>query len=486
MDELGILSLFPVFVTLCVSLKLRNVLLGLFSGVITGTLILHSYSFITFLPLLIKEYIVPEIADTYNASVLVLLVFIGGFVRLIKYSGGGMAFAASTVKYISNKASAQISAWFGGIVIFFSDLGTPLIVGPVFQSLFDRFAISRQKLAFIIDSTSSPIAILIPFIGWGVFSMSIIKSSFETNNISINEWNAFTSAIVFQLYTWLAISVVPVLSLLGFDFGKMAEAEEAAVSRNEASTKVHKNAMAIFVWLPLIVLALTLFFGLNFYGFPFKQVAGSDFRAALASAYLLAAITLCGLMFYFTNKKITNVFSEYVKGMSGMLPIMATLVLAWALGTVSDELGTGVYVGELAKDFLNPVFLPLLTFIVAAILSFAIGSSWGTIIIMMPLAIPSAISTGNEFPLIIGAVLSGALFGDHSSPISETTILSSTGAGIDPLSHFSTQLPYALSNGVIAAVGFLIAGIFYSSWVVFYLILFQVSALILLKYFKYS
>ena len=169
-----------------------------------------------------------------------------------------------------------------------------------------------------------------------------------------------------------------------------------------------------------------------------------------------------------------------------MLPIMATLVLAWALGTVSDELGTGVYVGELAKDFLNPVFLPLLTFIVAAILSFAIGSSWGTIIIMMPLAIPSAISTGNEFPLIIGAVLSGALFGDHSSPISETTILSSTGAGIDPLSHFSTQLPYALSNGVIAAVGFLIAGIFYSSWVVFYLILFQVSALILLKYFKYS
>ena len=142
--------------------------------------------------------------------------------------------------------------------------------------------------------------------------------------------------------------------------------------------------------------------------------------------------------------------------------------------------------GELAKDFLNPFLLPFLTFIVAAILSFAIGSSWGTIIIMMPLAIPSAISTGNEFSLIIGAVLSGALFGDHSSPISETTILSSTGAGIDPLSHFSTQLPYALSNGAIAAVGFLIAGIFYSSLLVFYLILFQVSALMLLKYFKYS
>ena len=166
---------------------MKNVLLGLFAGVISGVFILHSSSLLLFFPLIIKGYLVPEIADTYNASILLLLAFIGGFVRLIQYSGGGVAFASQTIKYIYNRVSAQISAWFAGILIFFSDLGTPLIVGPVFQSLFDKYRISRQKLAFIIDSTSSPVAILVPFNRWGGFSMSVIKGSFEAHNVFIYE-----------------------------------------------------------------------------------------------------------------------------------------------------------------------------------------------------------------------------------------------------------------------------------------------------------
>ena len=466
---------------------MRNVLLGLFSGVILGVFLVQSTSLLLFFPIVISDYLVPEIADSYNASILVLLAFIGGFVRLVKYSGGGMAFAKITIKYIINKSSAQISAWFGGILIFFSDLGTPLIVGPVFQSLFDRYRISRQKLAFIIDSTSSPVAILIPFIGWGVFTMSIIKDSFEANGIKLSEWGAFVSAIPFQFYAWLAIIIVPVLSLLDFDFGKMKEAEILAQRKSqEKSSAVSNDALAIFVWLPLLVLGSILFLSLNHYGFPLKQVAGSDFRAALSSAYLLASVTLVILILYNTARKLSNLFSEYVLGMSGMLPIAATLILAWALGTVSEQLGTGQYVGDLAKEGLNPTLLPLLVFVVAAVLSFSIGSSWGTIIIMMPLAIPSAMTTGNEFSIIIGAVLSGALFGDHSSPISETTILSSTGAGIDPLAHFSTQLPYALINGIIASLGFLLAGIMSATWIVFCIILLQIMILALLKYLNYS
>lgn len=466
---------------------MRNVLLGLFSGVILGVFLVQSTSLLLFFPIVISDYLVPEIADSYNASILILLAFIGGFVRLVKYSGGGMAFAKITIKYIINKSSAQISAWFGGILIFFSDLGTPLIVGPVFQSLFDRYRISRQKLAFIIDSTSSPVAILIPFIGWGVFTMSIIKDSFEANGIKLTEWGAFVSAIPFQFYAWLAIIIVPVLSLLDFDFGKMKEAEILAQRKSQETSSANSDdALAIFVWLPLLVLGSILFLSLNHYGFPLKQVAGSDFRAALSSAYLLASVTLVVLILYNTARKLSNLFSEYVLGMSGMLPIAATLILAWALGTVSEQLGTGQYVGDLAKEVLNPALLPLLVFVVAAVLSFSIGSSWGTIIIMMPLAIPSAMTTGNEFSIIIGAVLSGALFGDHSSPISETTILSSTGAGIDPLAHFSTQLPYALINGIIASLGFLLAGVMSATWIVFCIILLQIMILVLLKYLNYS
>ena len=237
---------------------MKNVLLGLFAGVISGVFILHSSSLLLLFPLIIKGYLVPEIADTYNASILLLLAFIGGFVRLIQYSGGGIAFASQTIKYIYNRVSAQISAWFAGILIFFSDLGTPLIVGPVFQSLFDKYRISRQKLAFIIDSTSSPVAILVPFIGWGVFSMSIIKSSFEANNVFIDEWSAFISAIVFQHYTWLAITIVPILSILRFDYGRMELAEKQAYKLDEnLSNNIDKDSKAIFVWLPLLVLGLT-------------------------------------------------------------------------------------------------------------------------------------------------------------------------------------------------------------------------------------
>ena len=174
MTEPGITSLIPVAVTLIVALSMRNVLVGLFAGVFVGVMMVTDSGVLMFLPELVRGYLVPEVADSYNASVLVLLAFIGGFVKLVERSGGGTAFARSVAHWVSTRARAQVGAWFGGILIFFSDLGTPLIVGPVFQPLMDRLRLSRQKLAFILDSTSSPVAILIPIIGWGVFLMSVI------------------------------------------------------------------------------------------------------------------------------------------------------------------------------------------------------------------------------------------------------------------------------------------------------------------------
>ena len=164
-------------------------------------------------------------------------------------------------------------------------------------------------------------------------------------------------------------------------------------------------------------------------------------------------------------RKLLATFDQYIAGMTGMLPIAATLVLAWSLGSVSEALGTGAYVAELAREGLPGGLLPAVTFLLAAIISFATGSSWGTIIIMMPLAIPAAIATGAPLPIVIGAVLSGGLFGDHSSPVSETTILSSTGAGTTTLEHFRTQLPYALTNGFIALAGFIVAGFTHLPWI---------------------
>ena len=475
MSDPNALSLVPVFVTLAVALSARNVLVGLFSGVLVGVAMVTDASLLMFVPSLVRDHLVPEVADTYNASVLVLLAFIGGFVKLIEYSGGGTAFARLATRWVADRIRAQLGAWAAGIMIFFSDLGTPLIVGPVFQPLTDKLGISRQKLAFILDSTSSPVAILIPFIGWGVFIMSVIADAFAANGLAESEWDAFVSAIPFQFYAWLAIFMVPAMTFLKFDYGPMAQAE--AVEAPARASEDDGRAKPVLVWLPLVVLGATLFATLAHHGFPFEQVAGSDFRAGLSAAYFLAAVTLVGLVVGYGITPLTTTFSQYVEGMTGMMPIAATLVLAWTLGAISEALGTGPYVAEIARDGVSGGLLPAITFLLAAIISFATGSSWGTIIIMMPLAIPAAMATDAALPVVIGSVLSGGLFGDHSSPVSETTILSSTGAGTTPIEHFRTQMPYAVTNGVVALSGFLAAGATGSPWIVVVLVPLQVIVL---------
>ena len=484
MRDLSAISLLPVAVTLAVALWSRNVLVGLFSGVLVGVALVTEASWLAFLPTLVKEHVVPEVADSYNASVLVLLAFIGGFVKLIESSGGGAAFARLAVAWVSGKMRAQLGAWAGGIMIFFSDLGTPLIVGPVFQPLTDKLRISRQKLAFILDSTSSPVAILIPFIGWGVFIMSVIADAFAANGIGTSEWDAFIAAIPFQFYAWLAIAMAPLLAVMKFDYGAMAVAErdlQVIDAGNETAEPGDSRARPVLVWLPLLVLALVLFGTLGRLGFPFEQVAGSDFRAGLSSAYFLAAVTLVALVVRFGIKSLSETFADYARGMSSMMSIAATLVLAWTLGSVSEALGTGAYVAELARDGIPGALLPAIVFLLAAVISFATGSSWGTIIIMMPLAVPASLATGATLPVVIGAVLSGGLFGDHSSPVSETTILSSTGAGTTPIDHFRTQLPYSLTNGAIAFACFLLAGVFASAWLAMGAVVLQTAVLLAIR-----
>jgi Na+/H+ antiporter NhaC len=484
MVEPGLHSLIPVVVTLVVALTLRNVLAGLFAGVFIGAAMLTNASALQFVPELVSGWLVPEVADGYNASILVLLAFIGGFVKLIETSGGGMAFARSAIRWVKGPVRAQIAAWCGGIMIFFSDLGTPLIVGPVFQSLMDQLRISRQKLAFILDTTSAPVCILIPFIGWGVFIMSVIADAFSANNVDTGEWDAFIAAIPFQFYAWLAISMVPLLALLQFDYGPMRRVEnEARQAPLAGPVKLVSDSLAkpMLVWLPLLILFVTLFATLAKHGFPFSQVAGSDFRAGLSAAYFMAAVTLVLLTLLTRVQTLSQSMSQYIDGVTGMMPIAATLVLAWALGAVTEGLGTGVYVAELARDGLPGSLLPAVIFVLAAIISFATGSSWGTIIIMMPLAVPAAIATAAPMPVVIGAVLSGGLFGDHSSPVSETTILSATGAGTTTLEHFRTQLPYALTNAVIAFGGFMLAGHLAAAWIALPLLLTQAMVLLALR-----
>ncbi|PML04603.1 sodium:proton exchanger [Vibrio breoganii] len=492
MEQPEFISLLPIIVTLALALSTRNVVVGLFSGVVCGVAMLEG-TFVDKGPLdsmsaLMKSYLLPQLTDSYNAGVLLLLVFIGGFVALMEKSGGGVAFAKRITLWVTNKCQAQLATWFGGIAIFFSDLGTPLIAGPVFRPLFDKLKVSRQKLAFIIDSTASPVAILIPFIGWGVYIMSLIQKEFTALEVGMSEWDAFIGAIPYQFYAFLAIAIVPILSFFKLDFGPMAHAEKLAKQgsdfgkvQDSLNVFEHKNANTSFVWAPLLVMLIVLCSILIPHGFPFQQVSGSTFRAALSSAYFFAAMTLIGLMAMYGVRTLSDGIQVYLKGMSNMMSVAVILILAWALSSVGKELGAAAYIAQQAQAGFPYWLVPAVAFLLAGVISFATGSSWGTFAILMPLVIPTAFAIDAPMLVCIGAVLSGGLFGDHCSPISETTILSSTGAGCDQYEHFRTQLPYALVNGGIALISFVVSGILASPLVVLVAIIVQIAVYLVLS-----
>ena len=356
----------------------------------------------------------------------------------------------------------------------------------------DHLRVSRAKLAYIIDSTASPVAILVPFIGWGVYIMSLLEQQFTALGIEQSDFQALVSALPFQFYAWLAVFAVPLLALTGVEFGPMARSERraaesgltpeeaASAALNAPAQGATDKARASFIWLPLLVLFVVLLWTLVPLGFPFGRVSGADFRAGLSTAYLSAAVALILLMAFVGAQRVMASVQVYLEGMSRMMLVAIMLLLAWAMGDMTTALGGDVYVATLAAENAAPWALPVMIFLVSCSISFATGSSWGTFAIMLPLALPATVAVDAPLYVCIGAVLSGGLFGDHCSPISETTILSSTGAGCDAFEHFQTQLPYALANGVLCIGGYVLAGFTASVWTLALLIPLQVGGLLLL------
>lgn len=489
-----ITSLIPIVCALVIAISLRNVIVGLFIGLFIGVLQINGLSLLSGISILVKDHLVPQVTDSYNAGVLVLLAFIGGFVALMESSGGGAAFAARVTRYITTRLRLQLSVWTGGVIIFFSDLGTPLIVGPAFRPLADSMKMSRAKLAWIIDSTASPVAVLVPFIGWGVYIMSLLEQQFQSLQIDTSDFAALISAMPYQFYAWLAVLAIPVMAFTGAEFGPMRRSEQRALQPGtdnlaapsgsdkpaESAGIAVSNARASFIWMPLLVLGIVLAWTLVPLGFPFGRVSGADFRAGLSTAYIAAGLCLLILMAVHGARTVMDSVREYLNGVGRMTQVAIMLLLAWALGDLLAVLGTDVYVAAVASQTLHPALLPVMIFAVSCLISFATGSSWGTYAIMIPLTLPAAVAIGAPLEVCIGAILSGGLFGDHCSPISETTILAATGAGCDQFEHFQTQLPYALGNGILCLAGFLIAGSVASPWILALLILAQVTLMTVL------
>lgn len=476
----GIISLIPIVLTITLAILSRNVIVSLFVGVFSGVLFIVGGNPITATTTLIQDYMLEQLLSSYNAAILILLVFIGGFVTLVEKSGGAEAFNKSISKFINSRRKTQLSPWIGGIAVFFSDLGTPLIVGPIFSPLFKKMRVSKEKLAWILDTTASPVAILVPFIGWGVYSMGLIQTELDALNITrINDWTAFINAIPFQFYAILSLIMVPIVAFTGREFGAMAEAEKKAdkgifntlddeKNNQQKEIKINdNNASPLVIVIPLIVLFVTLFGLLAPYGFPFEKVAGSLFRIALMTGYLFAAIVMILLLKFYNVMNFKEGIKTYLDGTGKLFNVIIMLILAWSLSSVGDVLGTSNYVVQLADGTIPAWSVPAIIFFVGSLTSFSTGSSWGTFAIIMPIAIPMAVTLGAPLYVAIAAVLSGGLFGDHCTPISDTTILAATGANCNLIDHVLTQLPYALIVGGVSIVAFIIAGFYESILVTF-------------------
>ena len=443
--DFGVLSLLPSLIAIGLAIKTKNVIFSLFCGCLSGVLLLcHGNPFLAS-KALIGDYFFKQVMDSYNAGNIVLILFIGGFIKLLENGGGAQSFAKYVHKVVDTPLKAQLGAWLGGVVIFFTDLGTALLVGPVFRPLFDKLKLSREKLAWVLDSTSSPVAVLIPFIGWGVYIMGLVEAQFKNLHVDASDYETFMQAIPFQIYTILAVIMIPLIAITKKDFAAMKAAEDAMVNKPVPEEMEDSyvapvdeegyslgNSNPFMLILPILTVFATLIIDLAPLGFPFAKIPGNAFRVALTTGYFLAGTLLMVMIYCFKVKKPKETFSIYVKGMVNMT--------------------------EVAINF-TPILIPACIFLFGAVISFSTGSSWGTFAMLMPLAIPMGHAFGISYAICLGAVLSGGLFGDHCSPLSDTTILSSMGAECNLVDHVRTQLPYASINGVIAFIGFIIAGI---------------------------
>ena len=494
MADAGLISIVPVVITLIIAVWSRNVIFGLTIGVFSGVLILNGANPFTGMSIMVQDYLVAEAATKSHMGILLLMIFIAGLVGLMEKSGGAAAFAGMMIKYITGKTKAQIGAWISGSLLFFTDSGTPLIVGPLFRPITDKLKISRAKLAWIIDSTASPVAVLVPFIGWGIYSQDLIGKQYEKLGITGSAFEAYVLAVPFQFYSVIAVIMVPTIILAKADFGPMKKAEDncakgillestetlkAEIVTDEALSK----AKPIMVWLPLGIMLTVMFALLVPQGFPMnmENMKDSAFRGALSTGYVFAALVLMLLMALYKVRTLSEGFALYLKSMSNIIGILAILVLAWSLSSLGEHLGTAQYISSLVDGRLPPFLIPASIFLVGGIISFSTGSSWGTYAILFPIVIPMAFQFDISLYVAIGAVLSGGLFGDHCSPISDTTILSATGAGCSQLDHVKTQLPYALFNGACSVIAFIIAGLTASVWALAVGIGLMIAGLFVLK-----
>lgn len=471
--EYGFLSILPPLLTICLALYTRNVHLSLFAGIYSSYLIINQ-NVVTALNSTLNGC-VNSFSSSSNVIVMGCILTLGALTYMFGKTGGIDGFVNIVLKkrgLVKSGKGANIFTYIIGCLVYTSGTLSTLITGSVCRPVNDALRVPHEKAAYIVHTTSMPVCLLFPLSGWAAVMMGALTAA------GISEGEAMSvliGSIPFNIYAILVVLMVPVLALTRFDFGPMKKAELRAQTTGYLDDPRHPNAQQVgdlkdsgsgsdeasegkasYLLVPLAALIVTIIAVLLITG-KGSIMNGSGMQATLWSPFV--ALTVLGVM-VISQKRMTftNYLDEVFKGAGEMVGIAAMLMMTYAMGTCVSTLDTGHYLASLFGAVLSPALLPVIIFLIGCVMSFATGTSTGTFNIMMLISIPMAQAIGANLLLTIGSVWAGALFGDHASPISDTTIMSCSTTGCDIVDHVKSQLPYALSAAVVTVAAYLILG----------------------------
>jgi len=511
------LSILPPLIAILMALFFKEVFSALFVGLFTGTLIIYSYKgtsiFIAFFKAIFAiadTYIINSVNDSGHISIIVFSMLIGSMVTLISKNGGMQGIVNILSKYAGTARSGQIVTWLLGVLIFFDDYANTLVVGNTMRPVTDRLKVSREKLAYIVDSTAAPVASVAMITTWIGIELSYIQAATVQINVTESPYSIFLNSLPSRFYPFFTLTFMLFLIYKGREFGPMLKVEKLArknqvrkqdpnIEKNNSENNLEMAAHITPKWynagIPILIVILGTLAGLLYTGWDAAMwadsslgfgkklanvIGASDSYQALLWSSLSAVLAAVALSIGQKILSLQETTESLLIGFKTMLTAILILVLAWALADITKDLHTADYISNaLISINIAPQLLPALTFVLSALIAFSTGSSWGTMAILYPLILPASwylshsVGLSNEasmniFYIVVSSILAGSVLGDHCSPISDTTILSSLASSCNHIEHVRTQLPYALSvGGVSIFIGLIPAAYGVSYWIIF-------------------
>ncbi len=474
-------SLVPAIIAIALALITKEVYSSLFIGILAGGLMYANFSFTGTMEHVFVDGMIGSLTDAWNVGIIIFLVILGAMVMLMNRAGGSAAFGRWATAHVKTKVGAQCATIALGVLIFVDDYFNCLTVGSVMSPLAETHGISRAKLAYLIDATAAPVCVIAPVSSWAAAVAGMVEGA--------NGFTVFVRAIPYNFYAILTVVMMLTLALGKFDFGPMrvAEMAERLEENNRRASitgaedlpnpPVSQEGKVVHLVVPIVVLIVCCVLGLTYTGGLFDgesfidSFANSD--AATGLVYGSAVALVFTIVFYLVSGVLSfkDCMNALPEGFKAMVPPIFVLTFAWTLKAMTDSLGSTEYVSGIVEQLSGNQalmsLLPAILFLIACGIAFATGTSWGTFGIMIPIAAAAFnADMGSELMIIcISACMAGGVFGDHCSPISDSTIMASAGAQCDHIQHVSTQLPYALTAGAAALVSYVLAG-FIRSWLI--------------------